>query len=169
MHSLAKTTLERMNRMEGDGRFEQRDSTRLRGRMVQNAPDRKLSENPANSTAPACSKSIVEPSEFKLPLGEHEQLFIETCFFARLGFLQPPICLKCCYNQVAAEEKGLPVGSTESCERWTIWRKDATIVFHPEKLEGNLVLVKCNAARRLLRGQRIHGYQWNEQSRALER
>jgi hypothetical protein len=65
-----------------------------------------------------------------------QQLFVEMCFFARLGFVQPPCCLQCTYKESILEKHlrsqhninpdGILVQPNRNCQRWVAWRKDAS-------------------------------------------
>lgn len=86
-------------------------------------------------------------------------LFVEMCFFARLGFLQPPCCLKCIHQ--------LKIGSYQkskftynSCRRYVVWRRDASMLFRPENMQENLMFVPCRSAQKLLRGEEVQGWKW---------
>ena len=110
---------------------------------------------------------LLEPSNFwrgNAPLNEHDlrKLFVEMCFFARLGFVQPPCCLKCTYSQAVV--KG---DKKKSCRNWVVWRKNASTQLHPNKLDGNIVMLQCHAANLLLQGKRVEGCAWDARSRQL--
>lgn len=109
-------------------------------------------------------RRILEPTELGDTWNENQlqELFVEMCFFARLGFVQPPRCLPCTYRESLHHQ------SCESCDRWVVWRKDATTLLHPHRLEGNLVIVQCQAAKKLLQGQVVEGRRWNPTTKALE-
>ena len=53
------------------------------------------------SVASIRNATIVPPSDLQNVLSEHAvaDLFVETCFFARLGFVQPPCCMSCTYKE----------------------------------------------------------------------
>lgn len=85
-----------------------------------------------------------------------EELFVEMCFFARLGYVQPPCCLRCTYREALKDSN-----SKSECTRWVIWRKDTNLLLHPNRLDGNLLIVQCHAARRLLAGKTLDGYSWS--------
>ena len=84
-------------------------------------------------------------------------LFVEMCFFARLGFLQPPCCLKCSFltSLSSQEKKRERLSTTQQCNRWVVWRQDASVVLSRKSLKGNLLLVRCNAAQELVMGQPV--------------
>lgn len=89
-----------------------------------------------------------------------DKLFSEMCFFARLGFYQPPCCLRCAYQK---RPELSPV-----CEQWVVWRKDANKLLHPDTIGGNIVLLPCGSACRLLKGEEVNGWQWDAQEKVLE-
>ena len=104
------------------------------------------------------SPMIVDVNDVASQIGEEQmqELFVETCFFARLGYVQPPCCLRCTYREALKD------GNVQSqCPRWVIWRKNTTQLLHPHQLEGNLLMVQCRAAGKLLAGKKIDGYTWS--------
>jgi len=109
---------------------------------------------------------IVTPRLLSNVLSENqvEDLFVKTCFYARLGFIQPPCCMQCTYRE--AMEDAAP---NTRCGRWVLWRKDATKVLHPKHLHENIIAVKCHTARQLLGGQRVDGYEWDPKKKMLQR
>jgi hypothetical protein len=97
-----------------------------------------------------------------------EDLFVEMSFFARLGFLQPPSCLKCAYHQtVGQKQQGNTTGTgiSKPCNRLVAWRKDANVLLHPDKLEGNLLVVSCASATKLHKGETVSNYVWDRKQR----
>mmetsp|Transcript_21812 Transcript_21812/g.47144 ORF Transcript_21812/g.47144 Transcript_21812/m.47144 type:complete len:350 (-) Transcript_21812:246-1295(-) len=122
----------------------------------------------SSSSSNSNKSSILDPSEisdFHKPFNSEEikQLFVEMCFFARLGFLQPPCCLNCTYRESIKKSAVVP-----NCPRWTIWRKDASMALHPMDVADNVVAIQCHAARKLLDGVTMEGYSWNAESSMLE-
>ena len=116
-------------------------------------------------------RSILDLSEMKIsgynkPFNEKEttQLFVEMCFYARLGFTQPPCCLNCTYRESVHDTAALL-----DCPRWLVWRHNANQLMHPCYLEDNIVIVQCHAARRLLAGETVEGYRWNVTESSLEK
>jgi hypothetical protein len=112
---------------------------------------------------------ILEPSALwkgNAPLSEQELqvLFVETCFFARLGFVQPPCCLKCTYRQTVKNERA---STQKPCRQWVVWRKNAEEALHPNKLVGNIVLIQCHAANSLLEGNHVDGCCWDSSRKQL--
>jgi hypothetical protein len=125
--------------------------------------------------------SIMEPNELwrtrssTLTLAALQDLFVEMCFYARLGFVQPPCCLQCTYryahdgNLDAASQNngpGSPDGGGQ-CRRYVVWRKNATSLLHPSNLGSNMVLVPCASARLLMDGQVVSGYFWDAAKKRL--
>mmetsp|Transcript_795 Transcript_795/g.850 ORF Transcript_795/g.850 Transcript_795/m.850 type:complete len:362 (-) Transcript_795:71-1156(-) len=110
--------------------------------------------------------TIVSPQDISNCVTETEisELFVETCFFARLGFVQPPCCLSCTYQEAMHSKTPLL-----HCQRWVIWRKDATQIFDPThaKMRDNAIVVRCQSARKLISGRMIEGYQWDTQEKKL--
>jgi hypothetical protein len=74
------------------------------------------------------------------------ELFITMCFFARLGFIQPPCCLQCAYHAATttADDKksshnnnnnDTTTGvSISECYNLIPWRIDTSILLHPSQL-----------------------------------
>lgn len=102
------------------------------------------------------SPMVMEIRDASVGEDKTEELFVEMCFFARLGYVQPPCCLRCTYREALQD------GNVHSqCLRWVIWRKDTNQLLHPSEMEGNLLMVQCRAAGRLLAGETIEGYAWS--------
>jgi hypothetical protein len=118
--------------------------------------------NKTNNWTP--SPPIADPSRLSNDLSEDQisELFVETCFFARLGFVQPPCCLQCTYRESMKEA----VPNTR-CGRWVIWRRDAKHVLHPHHLCDNAIAVQCHAARQLLAGKTVHNHRWDNVNKIL--
>ncbi|KAI2505283.1 hypothetical protein MHU86_9185 [Fragilaria crotonensis] len=91
-----------------------------------------------------------------------ESLFVEMCFFARLGFLQPPMCLRCLYMESV---EGMEEDS--DCRHFCVWRRNANDALHPNTMAGNLCLVECQAARRLIEGNEVQQHYWDHIKRRL--
>ena len=108
----------------------------------------------------------LEPAELKKALQENtnalKELFAEMCFFARLGFVQPPCCLRCTYNE-AIERRAVHA----TCQRWVVWRKQADISLHPDTLGDNIVMFQCHAVRKLLTGKPVAGRVWDTKIKQL--
>lgn len=85
-----------------------------------------------------------------------EHLFVEMCFFARLGFIQPPTCLRCLYMEaIEGMDEDL------NCTTFCTWRRNANEALHPDALDGNLCLVECQAARKLINGEEVQDHYWD--------
>mmetsp|Transcript_14697 Transcript_14697/g.35415 ORF Transcript_14697/g.35415 Transcript_14697/m.35415 type:complete len:152 (-) Transcript_14697:1400-1855(-) len=96
--------------------------------------------------------------------------FVTMCFFARLGFVQPPSCLKCAYRSAGCgETKKMDDQKNEkgSCSELVPWRKDANIGLHPDKLEGNIVFVTCDTAKSLIEGDAYPSIRWDTRNKRL--
>ena len=111
-----------------------------------------------NRDVTSTSPMIVDVQDMAAEIEDEQmqELFVEMCFFARLGYVQPPCCLRCTYREALKD------GNVQSqCPRWVIWRKDTNQLLHPYQLEGNLLMVQCRAAKKLLAGKTINGYAWS--------
>jgi hypothetical protein len=144
--------------------------------------------NEKDGNAQLLAGSIVEPSQLwkarsdSLDPASLQELFVEMCFYARLGFVQPPCCLKCTYrtahptktkistnNSNKQEEDGSKSSSPSSaCQQFVVWRKNASAVLHPGTLGTNIVLVPCSDAQKLLDGQVVSGYYWDAAKKRLQ-
>jgi hypothetical protein len=134
-----------------------------------------------DAAGPLLSGSIVEPSQLWKSSSDSlnpsllQELFVEMCFYARLGFVQPPCCLKCTYrhahtttnNNNNNKEQTTSAAST-ACQQFVVWRKNATAVLHPGTLATNIVLVPCADAQKLLDGQVVSGYYWDAAKKRLQ-
>ena len=100
------------------------------------------------------------------------------CFFARLGFVQPPTCLKCAHRASGCGDgnrrnKGGEGGgessssTTSSCNRLVPWRRDASIALHPAKLEGNISFITCDTAKSLVNGDAYPSIRWDARHKRL--
>ena len=87
--------------------------------------------------------------------------FVEMCFFARLGFIQPPCCLKCAHATTISTSNDKPQQEQHSCQRYVTWRKDANSILRPDNLQSNIVLVPCYAIDLLFNGDIIDGWKWD--------
>ena len=115
------------------------------------------------------SPTIVPPRDLANVLSDHSvaDLFVETCFFARLGFAQPPCCMSCTYKE--ALKGNIP---DMQCSSWVIWRKNANRTFDPSNnanMADNAIVVQCKTARKLVQGKMIEGYQWDSRQKILLR
>jgi len=94
---------------------------------------------------------------------EIDQLFVETCFFARLGFVQPPSCLKCAYRESIKGGEAMPA----KCNRWVAWRRDANYIIHPSYLKENTVFIQCHAVQQLLEEESVDSYKWDVNTKTV--
>jgi hypothetical protein len=98
-------------------------------------------------------------SKLNLDTDQLSNLFVEMCFFARLGFLQPPCCLYCSFQRCSNNQKAveqITAREVTECHRYVVWRKDATVLLSPNTLSGNLLLVRCCDAEKLILGGEVH-------------
>ena len=112
------------------------------------------------------SATILEPSQLSSTLSDDaiSALFVETCFFSRLGFVQPPCCLQCTYRESMMNNENKP---NLKCKRWVIWRRNANNPLHPSTLHNNTMAVQCQTARKLTAGQPVESYKWDRHSKLL--
>mmetsp|Transcript_17535 Transcript_17535/g.36820 ORF Transcript_17535/g.36820 Transcript_17535/m.36820 type:complete len:144 (-) Transcript_17535:94-525(-) len=96
-------------------------------------------------------------------------LFVTMCFFARLGFTQPPTCLKCAYRGAGcgASKVSADGERKRSCHELVPWRRDANIPLHPDKLIDNVVFVTCETASSLVNGDAYPSIRWDSKSKKL--
>jgi hypothetical protein len=120
------------------------------------------------TTQRAAAPLALEPSELSNVLSSddndqtYRRLFAEMCFFARLGFVQPPSCLHCTYREGMEQQ-----APSLTCARWVVWRKNADVLVHPDKLTDNIILFQCHAVPQLLQGKSMEGYQWDTKQKQL--
>eukprot|EP00977_Amphora_coffeiformis_P007367 scaffold1595_cov171-Amphora_coffeaeformis.AAC.8 len=108
------------------------------------------------------SPMVMDVQDASVGEEQMQELFVEMCFFARLGYVQPPCCLRCTYREALKD------GNVQSqCPRWVIWRKDTNQLLHPNQMEGNLLIVQCRAAGRLLAGKTIEGFAWSAEQQEV--
>mmetsp|Transcript_10814 Transcript_10814/g.23926 ORF Transcript_10814/g.23926 Transcript_10814/m.23926 type:complete len:137 (-) Transcript_10814:211-621(-) len=95
--------------------------------------------------------------------------FVTMCFFARLGFVQPPSCLKCAYRSSGCGEgtENTAAASSSSCCELVAWRRDANITLHPDKLDENIVFITCDTAKSLVNGDAYPSIRWDTRNRRL--
>ncbi len=104
-----------------------------------------------------------------------QNLFVEMCFFARLGCVQPPSCLPCAYNQVYPnlDSSNHTTNNTNTeeeptkCTRFVVWRINASHLIHPEKLKGNLLVLTCCTAKKLINGEAVQTMKWDRRSKKI--
>lgn len=139
----------------------------------------RTNEDKENAHGISSSPLILEPADLwqgSVQLSEQElqNIFVEMCFFARLGFVQPPCCLHCTYQDTMEAENNDSVQKKRSdrartCPKWVVWRKNAKTLLHPNRLDGNIFIVRCHVARRLLEGDVVEGRKWDaEQKKVLQ-
>jgi len=126
--------------------------------------------------ATASESSAAADAEGKIQLSD---MFVTLCFFARLGFIQPPSCLKCAYRSSGcgdankkvrkntSEEPGGSGSATPFCSELVPWRIDAGIPLHPDKLDGNIVFVTCDTAKSLVNGDAYPSIRWDTRNKRL--
>lgn len=113
---------------------------------------------------PLNDRVILDPQDVFNQADEEfsKSLFVEMCFFARLGFLQPPTCLRCLYMEsMEGMEQDL------DCNNYVIWRRDANELLHPEAMDNNMCMLECQAARRLIEGEEVQDHNWDNMKRRL--
>jgi hypothetical protein len=112
----------------------------------------------------------------KLSYDETERLFTEMCVFAKLSFIQPPSCLHCVYklSQMSNDSHGLDKTEIEKekmrskhCKNLVVWRRNANIEMHPNKLDGNLLIVSCSTAKAWMRGKSVQGLKWDPHAKKV--
>jgi hypothetical protein len=128
-----------------------------------------LASSTNRSVKGAREPTIVAPRDLANVLSEHtvSELFVETCFFGRLGFVQPPCCMSCTYRE--ALKGNIP---HVDCQNWVVWRKNANRSFDPSnnnKIGDNALAVRCATARKLIAGKYVEGYQWDARQKMLLR
>jgi len=97
-------------------------------------------------------------SRLNLNSDQVSNLFVEMCFFARLGFLQPPCCLYCSFQRCSTHQKTMDQitsGEATECHRYVVWRKDAKVLLSRDTLAGNLLLIRCCDAQKLILGEKV--------------
>jgi hypothetical protein len=93
-----------------------------------------------------------------------KELFVEMCFYARLGYIQPPCCLQCAYQNSTQN-----AAATATCSRWVVWRRNAHEILHPDTLPDNIVFLPCSVAQSLLQSpnKTWDGYFWDSMQKQL--
>jgi hypothetical protein len=97
-------------------------------------------------------------SKLNLDPDQVSNLFVEMCFFARLGFLQPPCCLLCSFKRSATSQNVMDQNTlkeTQQCQRYVVWRQDSKILLSQKSLSGNLLLIRCCDAQTLILGGEV--------------
>lgn len=98
---------------------------------------------------------------------ELEHLFIDTTFYARLGFLQPPCCVKCAYDDARKGVHYMESFAEKGCGRLVLWRRDISLPIHPDHMQTNSVVITCDTAKALMRGETVGGVRWDKTKSAL--
>ena len=93
-------------------------------------------------------------------------LFVTLAFFARLGFVQPPCCLKCAHREAGCGTTK-DDGARGPCTELVPWRIDATRKLHPDKIEGNILFLTCQTARSLVAGDCYPDIRWDTRNKRL--
>jgi hypothetical protein len=91
-----------------------------------------------------------------------QELFVSTCFYGRLGFVQPPCCLLCTYRETTDE-----VNPDKDCQKYVVWRKNAETPLHPNQLDGNIIVIPCHVVRKLLKGETVEGHAWDKNNKRV--
>jgi len=118
---------------------------------------------------PQLPKPVCTPAEVANTLGtkELENLFIDMSFYARLGFLQAPSCLRCAYREAHAGTAWKDALASQGCGRLVMWRKDTALPIHPDNLQANAAIVPCQSAKALMRGESVGGVHWDKTTQKL--
>merc|ERR1719215_1705795 len=91
-----------------------------------------------------------------------EELFVSMIAFSKMGFEQPPCCLKCAYHTSTGD-----YNSTSSpiltCKNLILWKIDAT----KDAMKDNIVIVQCRAADMLIGGKEVESWKWDNNSKKL--
>ena len=118
---------------------------------------------------PQLPKPVCTPAEAANTLGtkELENLFIDMSFYARLGFLQAPSCLRCAYREAHAGTAWKDALASQGCGRLVMWRKDTALPIHPDNLQANAAIVSCQSAKALMRGESVGGVHWDKTTQKL--
>ena len=112
-----------------------------------------------------------------------ESLFTEMCVFAKMGFLQPTSCLHCAFNQLQSEQQNSrnsqelttttttaaekEIEMNKPCDNYVIWRRDAGVPIHPQKLDNNLLIVSCSTAKAWMQGETVQGRKWDKNTKQI--
>jgi hypothetical protein len=133
----------------------------------QSKDDADKDDNDKENNEGSSSALILEPADVWKGAAEFDEkqlqeLFVEMCFFARLGFVQPPCCLQCTYRESIPKK-----APKTDCKRWVVWRKDAEKLLHPSRLDGNILIIQCHVARSLLAGESVDGREWDTEQKQV--
>jgi len=113
--------------------------------------------------------TIVAPRDLSNIMSSDDvsEIFVQTCFFARLGFVQPPCCMSCTYKE--ALKGSMP---DMDCREWVVWRRDASKTFDPSNnanIGDNAMAVQCRTARKLAAGKTVESYEWDAHLKLLRK
>jgi len=137
------------------------------------AQEKQLQQLPRPHPITQKGEATTISAEISLSHGEIQNLFVEMCFYARLTFLQPPSCLRCAYRDagLGRSEGDHSSHSKTPCSNLVVWRINANSshILHPDKLEGNIVLVTCSTAQALLAGKTAQEMKWDRKAKILTR
>ena len=123
-------------------------------------PQEKIPQLPT----PVCTPAQVANT---LSTKEMENLFIDMSFYARLGFLQAPSCLKCAYRDAHAGTDYRDAIAAKGCDRIVLWRKDTSLPIHPDNMQTNSVVITCATAKAFMRGESVAGVHWDKNAQKL--
>ena len=86
--------------------------------------------------------AIIDPKEIQTSIS-HESLkvlFVEMCVFGRMGFVQPPSCIRCI---LAKKKKNLPNEfDNRQCKNLVVWRRNANM---GERVQVAFILISWMA------------------------
>jgi hypothetical protein len=118
---------------------------------------------------PQLPHPVCTPAQVANTLGtkEMENLFIDMSFYARLGFLQAPSCLKCAYRDAHAGTDYRESIAAKGCGGLLLWRKDTALPIHPDNMQSNSVVITCQTAKAFMRGESVAGVHWDKDSQKL--
>eukprot|EP00563_Minutocellus_polymorphus_P011278 CAMPEP_0181071458 /NCGR_PEP_ID=MMETSP1070-20121207/28051_1 /TAXON_ID=265543 /ORGANISM="Minutocellus polymorphus, Strain NH13" /LENGTH=154 /DNA_ID=CAMNT_0023152453 /DNA_START=63 /DNA_END=527 /DNA_ORIENTATION=+ len=126
-------------------------------------------ENDDDEKIPILPKPVCTPAEAvnTLSTKQMENLFIDMSFYARLGFLQAPSCLRCAYREAHAGTAWKDALASQGCGRLVMWRKDTALPIHPDNLQANAAVMTCQSAKAFMRGERVGGVHWDKNTQKL--
>ena len=128
--------------------------------MVQKANQQEIAQNSLHKFNSALVR-IIDPKKDKnaIPRSSIKTLFVEMCVFGRMGFVQPPSCLRCTMSK----------NCNPHCQNLVVWRRNADDdhTFHPKNLDGNLLFVTCFVAQSWITGETVEGQKWDAKRKVL--
>ena len=148
------------NMQAEEHRQEQQPPPGGENRMPEQNDDEKIPQLPN----PVCTPAQVANT---LSTKEMENLFIDMSFYARLGFLQAPSCLKCAYRDAHAGTDYRDAIAAKGCGRLVLWRKDTALPIHPDNMQTNSVVITCATAKAFMRGETVACVHWDKDSQTL--